>query len=116
MPWEIRLSAAAAADFEGILRWTNAQFGARQARAYAETLSSALQALTGGPTTVGVRKRDDIAPGILTLHVARDGRKARHVIVFRIATSANQRWVEVLRLLHDAMDLERHVPPGQARS
>ncbi|MEJ1966457.1 MAG: hypothetical protein WDO56_34900 [Gammaproteobacteria bacterium] len=51
------------------------QFGDKQARVYAESLSDALQSLIAGPTTIGVRERTDIAKGLFTLHVARpDGR------------------------------------------
>jgi plasmid stabilization system protein ParE len=49
-PWAVRLSAAAEADLQDILRWTTARFAEARARTYAETLSSALEALTAGPT------------------------------------------------------------------
>ena len=51
--WPVRLTAAAEADFEDILRWTVGQFGKAQARVYAATLSAALEALTAGPTVPG---------------------------------------------------------------
>jgi len=47
--WRVRLASAAEADFEQILHWTAERFGARQARAYAETLTAALEALAEGP-------------------------------------------------------------------
>jgi len=46
--------AAAEADSRNILSWTAEQFGKAQARAFAKTLSSALRALTAGPTLIGV--------------------------------------------------------------
>ena len=58
---------------------------------------------------LGAKARDEIAPGVCTLHVARHGRKGRHFVVFRVAEG---KIVEVLRLLHDSMDLARHVPEG----
>ncbi len=108
--WTVRLSRAAETDFREILRWTAEQFGSRQARVYAKTLSSALEALAAGPNVVGVRARDDIASGIHTLHVARRGRHGRHFVMFRIGQERNQQVIEILRLLHDAMDLSRHLP------
>lgn len=107
--WTVRLTDAAESDFKNILAWTLEQFGDQQAHRYAETLSRALTDLTSGPTQTGVRVRPDIARGILTLHAARHGRKARHFVMFRIADRHAQ-IVEVLRLLHDAMDLPRHLP------
>jgi toxin ParE1/3/4 len=110
-PWAVRLTAAAEVDFEDILRWTVERFGDAQARAYAETLSSALEALVAGPSVIGAKARDDIAKGLFTLHVARQGRKGRHFVVFRIGRDKEREVIEVLRLLHDAMDLPRHLPP-----
>jgi toxin ParE1/3/4 len=111
-PWAVRLTAAAEVDFEDILRWTVERFGDAQARAYAETLLSALQALVAGPSVIGAKARDDIAKGLFTLHVARQGRKGRHFVVFRVGRDKEREVIEVLRLLHDAMDLPRHLPPA----
>jgi toxin ParE1/3/4 len=108
--WTLRVAASAEEDFKAIVRWSNLQFGERQARVYASTISLALEALNGGPAVSGVKARDDIAKGIRTLHVARHGRRGRHFVVFRVADE-ERRILEVLRLLHDAMDLPRHVPP-----
>ncbi len=58
----------------------------------------------------GAKPRDDIAKGLLTLHVARRGRKGRHFVMFRVASERGSKVIEVLRLLHDAMDLPRHLP------
>lgn len=107
--WTVRLSAAAEADYREILRWTVTTFGAAQAKAYAETIASAFQALTAGPTTMGSKKRDDIGENLWTLHVARNGRKGRHFVLFRVAASQKQDVIDVLRLLHDSMDLQRHL-------
>jgi toxin ParE1/3/4 len=85
-PWTVHLTAAAEADFRNILRWTAEQFGEAQARAYAETLSRALEALSEGPDAAGVRARDDIAGGLFMLHVARRGRRGRHFVIFRTGT------------------------------
>lgn len=109
--WRARLTAAAEVDFEDILLWTIDQFGDVQAHVYAETIVAALNALATGPTASGARKRDDILKGIITLHVARTGRKGRHVVMFRVGRESDGDVIDVLRLLHDAMDLPRHLPP-----
>ena len=107
--WSVRLTSPAEADFHNIIAWTLEQFGDRQAIIYAETLSSALDALTTGPTTVGVIERTDIGKGLFTLHVARSDRKGRHLVLFRVGAD-RERSIEVLRVLHDAMDMGSHVP------
>jgi toxin ParE1/3/4 len=111
-PWTVRLTKTAESDFQSIIVWTLREFGDVQARIYADTLSAALVALTVGPTTVGAKERSEIGKGIFTLHVARGGRKGRHFVLFRVGAGKHPRYIEVLRLLHDAMDLTRHIPEG----
>ena len=105
--WKVRLAAQAELDFSEIITWTNENFGERQAEAYAETLTLAIEALHDGPEQLGVKARHDIGPGIRTLHVARQGRSGRHFVVF---SEAKDQYIDVLRLLHDSMDLARHIP------
>jgi toxin ParE1/3/4 len=104
--WTVRLTATAESDFKTIIAWTSEQFGDRQAGVYAATLSAAITALSAGPTAVGARQRREIGKGLFTLHVARGARKGRHFVLFRVGS--NDRQVEILRLLHDAMDLGLH--------
>jgi len=111
--WTVRLSAAAEADYRQILRWTVENFGSVQARIYADTLSFALKALSAGPSIIGVKERPEIGGNIRTLHVARNGRKGRHVVMFRVNITQGRDVIDVLRLLHDSMELERHLPPAE---
>ena len=108
--WTVRVSAAAEADYRNILRWTMDNFGATQARTYSATLSQALQALHAGPAIIGAKVRGEIGNNIWTLHVARNKRKGRHFIMFRVNRSQGRNVIDVLRLLHDSMDVARHVP------
>ena len=96
----------AEAEFLEIIAWTLEQFGDRQAEVYAHSLSAAITALTEGPDVAGVRERQEIGKGLHTLHVARSGRQGRHFVLFRVRAGARQ--IEILRLLHDAMDLKLH--------
>ncbi len=105
--WRVRLVEQAERDLIGIIVWTDDNFGARQAMAYAEALSLAIEALHDGPEIFGTTAREEIGLGIRTLHVARQGRKGRHFVVFR---TAPEQTIDVLRLLHDSMDLARHLP------
>jgi toxin ParE1/3/4 len=104
--WTVRLTTTAESDYQSVIVWTLREFGDQQARIYADTLSAALASLTAGPTTVGAKERSEIGKGVFTLHVTRGGRKGRHFVLFRIGPDRRQRHIEVLRLLHDAMDLK----------
>jgi toxin ParE1/3/4 len=104
--WTVRVGQHAEQDLAQILQWTLKTFGKDQASLYAETLVLAIAALEDGPDVLGAKKRDDIQPGIRTLHVAREGRAGRHFVMFRAVGSC----IDVLRLLHDGMDLPRHWP------
>ncbi len=110
--WPIHLTAVAEADIERAVQWSARQFGLRQARVYAQTLTMAIEALMEGPGAVGVKSRADIGKELMSLHVARNRRKGRHFVVFRIRRRAGREVVEVLRVLHDSMDPARHLHPG----
>ena len=105
--WMVRLGRRAEQDYREILGWTERSFGAAQAQSYAQTISLAVQALAAGPDTPGSKLREEIGPGIRTLHIARNGRKGRHFVVYRVG---GDRTIDVIRLLHESMDLQRHVP------
>jgi toxin ParE1/3/4 len=105
--WRIRLGAAAEVDFANILKWTTENFGARQSRVYRDTLLQAIGALADGPDVVGSKARDEIMSGLRTLHFARRGRSGSHFLMYRTAPNS---MIEIVRILHDRMDLQRHVP------
>jgi toxin ParE1/3/4 len=107
--WEIELSGAAEADLRQIVRWTAQQFGSAQVIAYGQLLRDALKALEAGPNIIGARRRDEIGAGYRTLHIARNRRRARHFILFRVVGSAEERVIRVVRILHEAMDPARHL-------
>jgi len=62
--------------------------------------------LANGPDIGGWEARDEIMPGVRTLHGARHGRRGSHLLLYRTQGSI----IETVRTLHDRMDLERHVP------
>jgi toxin ParE1/3/4 len=107
-PWQIRLGAEAEKDFARILTYTKARFGHQQAEVYKATLLEALAALGEGPNILGSVARDEILPNLRTLHVARRGRRGRHFIMYR---AGQRNVIDIIRILHDAMDLLRHIPP-----
>jgi toxin ParE1/3/4 len=105
--WRVRLGAAAELDFANILKWTTENFGARQSRLYRDTLVRAIGELANGPNVAGSKARDEIMRGLRTLHVARHGRRGHHFLLYRAAPG---RIIEIGRILHDRMDLQRHLP------
>lgn len=111
--WRVRLGAAAEIDFANILKWTAENFGARQSRVYRDTLLGAIGELADGPDAVGSKARDEIMSGLRTLHVTRQGRRGSHFLMYRAAPNST---IEIVRILHDRMDLQRHVPsaPGES--
>ena len=108
--WRVRLTERAERDLEEIAGWTAENFGRRQALQYSETIALALEALAAGPEVPGVRTRDELAPGVRSLHAARQGRRARHLVLFRVTDHGI---LEVLRVLHDSMELARHLPGAE---
>jgi toxin ParE1/3/4 len=111
--WRVRLGAAAEVDFANILKWTTENFGARQSRAYRDTLVRAIGELADGPNVPGSRARDEIMAGLRTLHVTRRGRRGSHFLMYRAAPNST---IEIVRILHDRMDLRRHVPSAPDES
>ena len=112
LAWQVRL-AKAEQDLFDIILWTAENFGTNQAEHYAETIGRAIEALYGGPEILGSKVRDEIGMGIRTLHVARQGRKGRHFVAFSVS---EDHIINVLRLLHDSMDLAMHLPEDQNKS
>ena len=102
--WRVLLTDQAWRDLEDILRWTAGVFGPRQSRTYERTIVAAVDVLASGPSTLGVRRRDDVRPGLYSLHVARNRRRGRHFLFFKVARG-KERSIEIVRILHDSMDL-----------
>jgi toxin ParE1/3/4 len=109
--WQVILSGEAEKDFARILTYTGDTFGPRQAEIYETTLLSAIALLGTDPEILGSVARDELRPGIRSLHVARNGRRGRHVIMYR---AKPEQVIEIVRILHDAMDFARHIPPETA--
>jgi toxin ParE1/3/4 len=114
--WRPRLSAPAERDFASIFVWTAERFGIAQARRYRALIHSAIRALETGPDPLGSKARNDILPDLRSFHVAREGQQARHFLLYR----PNGDWIDILRILHDSMEIARHLPktsrPGKPKA
>jgi toxin ParE1/3/4 len=100
------LTARAEREIRATLRFTASRWGAMQAESYRALISDAFAALLADPRTPRSRDRDEIRPGVRTLPIARAGRPVRHLVVYRISEAGD---IEVLRFLHDSMELRRHL-------
>jgi toxin ParE1/3/4 len=98
-------SPRAKRDIVEVLEHTKGRWGVDQAREYAELIHDALVAIASDPQCG--KARDDIRPGVRALHIGQRGRPARHILFYRTNATGT---VEVVRLLHDAMDFMRHLP------
>ncbi len=104
-------------DIDAILEWTQEMFGAKARTRYESLLTRAILDVAEAPRRAGSHDRSEIAPAARTYHLrfSRDRvmevvgrvRRPRHFLLYRIA---DDRLVEIARVLHDSVDLERHLP------
>lgn len=109
----IRIAAHAARDIDHLIADSRERFGPAAAERYRRLIGVALRNLAADPARSGVIQRGDIQQGLSFYHLrhsrrrdfrARVGRP-RHFLVFRLLEDA----LEVIRVLHDAMNLESHL-------
>lgn len=100
---KLLISASARRDIAEALRQSNRRWGSEQREKYRLLIKNALVELLEQSQHSADRARDEIHPGIHTLHIGRRGRPGRHFIVYRTP----QGDIQVIRLLHDAMELSR---------
>lgn len=91
------VSPRARADIEDIWSYTVGQWGERQAEIYLRLLQAAADAVASDPE-IG-QTCDDVRPGY------RKYRVGSHVMFYRINPNA----VVVVRILHQRMDVGRHL-------
>ena len=94
------LTHAALDDLRSIRSYTLESWGSQQEELYLNRLWTRFESIRTDPTRF--RLREELFPGC---RVAAEG---IHVILFR---AVNER-LEIVRVLHAAMDFKRHVPSG----
>lgn len=112
-----RLSAAAQGDLVSILAWSHEQFGEAARLRYESLIVAALRDVASQPDRPGSLARPELGAGVrswhlrLSRHHAQPGtevvRRPRHFLVYR----SDPGLVVVGRVLHDAMELARHLDP-----
>jgi toxin ParE1/3/4 len=116
------IAPAAESDIASILDWSHEHFGPEARGRYEVLIVQAIVDVADNPDRAGVNSRPEIAAAARTYHLinSRDrvpaglGRvqQPRHFLLFRMRGDGV---VEVGRVLHDSMDLERHMPDEYRR-
>jgi toxin ParE1/3/4 len=117
LAYRLSFAAQADADILDILAWTQERFGERARLRYERLLATALSDLAADPECTGSVARPELDPNVRSYHLrhslerarGRSGtvRRPRHFILYRVA---KPNLIGIGRVLHDAMDLERHRP------
>ena len=112
-----RLSAAAQADLIDILTWTQEHFGNAARLRYEALIVAALRDVSSQPNRPGSVERPELGEGVRSwhLHLSRERartetgivRRPRHFLIYRTESDLTV----VARVLHDAMELVRHLDP-----
>ena len=113
-----RLSHAAQIDVVNILAWTHEQFGETARRRYENLIVVALRDVATQPDRPGSISRSELGAGVRSWHLrlSRDHvatgaelvRRPRHFLVYRPEPAL----LMVGRVLHNAMELARHLDPA----
>lgn len=100
----IRIHPLVEQDIADVLAYTLDCFGLRQYHRYEQLIQGALIHLAEHPE-IGRALKTRAA--FFLYSIGRRGRRASHQFLYRVLEDGR---VEVLRLLHDAMDASRHIP------
>jgi toxin ParE1/3/4 len=113
------LAPAAARDIQAILAHSQERFGEQARLRYEALIVQAILDIAEDPEVTGSASRAEIAESARTYHLyySRNRvasppggvKRPRHVLLYRITVAGD---VEIGRVLHDSMELERHLPQG----
>jgi toxin ParE1/3/4 len=92
------------------LEYSAIRFGSAAKDRYAALIADALQDISVEPMGTGTRERPELGDGIVARHLRSSAtgsgvRDPRHIVFYRVVGAH----VDVLRVLHDARDLQRHL-------
>nr|CAD6407590.1 type II toxin-antitoxin system RelE/ParE family toxin [Rhizobium sp. Q54] len=114
---DLRFSSTAQQDLVRILTRTHKEFGRDARLRYEHLISAALRDIAADPLRVGSLDRSDLGEGVRSFHLRHSRnrgrhetgivRSPRHFILYRIE---NPSIVGIGRILHEAMEIERHLP------
>lgn len=112
-----RLAVAAEADIRDLLAYSQSRFGTLARERYERLLISGLRDLATDPMRAGSLARPELGKKVRSYHLRHSRDRARHehgivvrprhLILYRLATAD---LIDIGRVLHDAMEMERHLP------
>lgn len=115
-----RLSTTAQSDILDILAWSHARFGEEARKRYEALIIAALRDIAAQPDRTGSLERPELGIAVRSWHLrlsrkhcstsAGEVRSPRHILIYRMESDM----VVVGRVLHDAMELERHLDPERS--
>lgn len=89
-----KLVPAAEKDLESIWRYTEQEWGIRQAENYIDQMDEAFQLVAGQPLMC--RERQEFSPPVRIHH------QGHHLIVYKIEIDS----IKIIRVLHESMDID----------
>jgi toxin ParE1/3/4 len=116
-----RLTEAAQADIVDILVWSQTRFGAIARRRYERLIITALMDIAADPVRAGSIARPELGADVRSWHLrgsrdrarSSDGtvQRPRHFVIYR---QVDVGCIAIGRILHEAMELDRHTNLGGA--
>lgn len=113
--YRLDVTQAARTDVAAIVRWSWGSFGEAASLRYEALANQALDDLKTDPDRIGVQTQATPGGSFRTYYLKFSRKnvigieavqRPRHYFVYRVKGDL----VEILRLVHDAQDLERHLP------
>ncbi len=112
-----QLAAEAETDIRDLLAHSQLRFGALARDRYERLLIVGLRDIAADPMRTGSLARPELGRSVRSYHLRHSRERARyeqgivvrprHLILYRIATAD---LIGIGRVLHDAMEIERHLP------
>ena len=112
------LSVEARRDLREILIWTQAKFGRDATLRYEDLIIQTLRDIVADTERPGSKDRSDLQAGVRSYHLSFSRERARtslgivrnprHFVIYRARD--NQSIIDILRILHDGHDVQRHLP------
>jgi toxin ParE1/3/4 len=112
---QVRLSRSAESDIDAILAWSAENFGEAARLRYAALIAAGIRDIAADPQRAGAKARPELGDGVCSWHLrlsrgraaAGPVREPRHFLIYRF----DEERVTIGRVLHDAMELGRHIDP-----
>lgn len=113
-----RITHSAQTDIVAILACSHEQFGEEARKRYEALIATAVRDAASSTDEVGFTPRPELGDGVLSWHLAQSRthspggrvRRPRHFIICR----RDEGVLVIGRVLHEAMELRRHLDPNES--